>query len=125
MSGIDVLWQGAVVPWWLIPITVVVAAQGGLVRVIDVSQAAPVVSRLAHLAMVELYSFHAELLPAVVQHVREAGWRARVGNVVGNDASYFALGIDGDSHHSDTGLFAWASHGAECPAELKAVLVRA
>ena len=122
IRGLSILWQGAFTPWWLLPLAIVAAAHGGLVLVMDGSQAAPLMLRLSNLAMVELYSFRADLLDAVVEQVRQERWRADVGPVVGNDPSYFTVGIDGDSHESVTGVLAWVSYGADCPADLKSLV---
>jgi hypothetical protein len=120
--GLSVLWQGAVVPWWLLPLAIVAAAQGGLVRVTASDQAGRAMLRLTNLAMVELHSFRADLLEGVVQHVRQNRWRASIGRLVGKDPSYFTLGVDGDNSDCATGIFAWSSYGSECPAELKALV---
>jgi hypothetical protein len=117
--GLEVLWQGPVMPWWLLPLALVAAAHGGLIRVTERTQAPQVMLRLAHLAAVELYSFRAELFPSVAQHVGQTRWRANIGHLVGNDPTYFTVGVDGDSHDAPTGIFAWVAYGAECPQDLK------
>ena len=62
------------------------AAHGGLIQATDRDQAKPAVLRLANLAMVELYSFRADLLNTVAEHVRQARWRAHIGPLVGVEA---------------------------------------
>jgi hypothetical protein len=119
IAGLRILWQGDFVPWWLLPLAIIAASHGGLVQVTDRAQATQAMLRLADLAMVELHCFRADLLDAVVQHVRQKRWRADVGHLVGNDPSYFTLGVDGDSHESATGAFAWLSYGVECPDDLR------
>src|SRR5262249_5556878 len=84
-QGLQILWQGPTTPWWLLPLSLVAAAQGGLVRVKERVQAAQAMLRLAHLAAVELYSFQADLLPSVAEHVKQNRWRSNVGDLVGND----------------------------------------
>lgn len=122
-QGLSILWQGAFLQWRLRPLVIVAAAHGGLVRVTDSAQAARAMLGLADLAMVELYSFRADLVEAVVHHVRQDRWRASVGRLVGNDPTYFAIGVDGDSRDSATGAFSWVSFGSECPEELKSSVV--
>ena len=118
--GVHVLWHGEFTPWWLRPLALLAAAHGGLIQATDRDQAKPAVLRLANLAMVELYSFRADLLNTVAEHVRQARWRAHIGPLVGVDPGYFCLGVDGDSRESSTGIFAWASYGTGCPDDLKA-----
>jgi hypothetical protein len=78
---------------------------------------------LAHLAMVELYSFRASVLRDVTRYVRKAGWRSFIGTVIGaQDESYFCLGVDGDSRGIERDYFGWASFGKECPNDLKQVV---
>jgi hypothetical protein len=123
IEGLSILWQGEFVPWWMLPLALIAASHGGLVRVMDRTRAAQAMLRLADLAMVELYSFRVDLLDEVLEHVRQHRWLADVGRVVGNDPDYFTVGVDGDSNESATGAFAWASYGAECPADLKSSVV--
>jgi len=87
---------------------------GGLVH-ISLREALPDVWRLlSDGAMVEVYSFCADLLDDVRRHVRRRRWMSRIGRVIGKDVGYVCLGTDGSHHPAPV----WFSHGPECPAAL-------
>ena len=121
-ASIRILWQGSFMPWWLSPLALIAAAHGGLLQATDRSEAKRAVMLLANLAAVELYSFRVDLLDGVVEHVRQAKWRAHIGSRIAVDPGYFCLGVDGDSSDSATGIFAWVSYGPTCPDDLKAAV---
>jgi hypothetical protein len=118
-AGARVLWDGAFVPWPLLPISWIAAAHGGLVQVVERSALPEVFRTLSELAMVEMYSFDSARLEAVVQAAKTGRWRARIGPLAGADLAYFSLGVDGDNHESADGLLAWVSFGGECPMSLR------
>jgi len=122
LDGIVVLWHANFGPWWMKPLLSVAASRGGLLQVTNREAAAVAFLPMAHLAMVELYSFRAELLPSIVKYVRKNTWRSFIGTLLGEeDPSYFCLGVDGDVPDNDLDYFGWVSFGGECPVDLQQV----
>jgi hypothetical protein len=120
LEGIDLIWHDDFGPWYLKPLQFVAASHGGLMRVTERSALIETFGELAHLAMVELYSFRKSLLPGVIDYVRQMKWRSFIGTRIGaEDESYFCFGVDGDSTNTDLQYFCWASYGEECPDDLR------
>ena len=121
-SGLDVVWRGDFGPWWLRPLTFIAAAHGGLIRVRDTGAVPEALTPLAHLAMVELYSFKSELWQRVEEYVLRAQWRSFIGLMIAReDPSYFCLGVDGDDPDV-AGYKVWCTFGPECPAALERIV---
>ena len=117
-SDIDVLWSGPFLPWWASPLGLGVASWGGLV-VCRGGRSIPLVfQKLAHLAMVELYSFTSPLLADFQPHVLKYKWRSRPSAIIHRDESYFCFAVDGDHMESKTGIAVRYSYGPSCPSEL-------
>jgi hypothetical protein len=114
----EVLWCMPMLPLCAWPLSLIAAAQGGLVVVKTAEALEQALFMLADLAMVELYSFSDALLPSVQDHVVRYRWRSRVGRVIGGDPGYFCFGMDGDWEEPP----AWYSYGRACPVEIQDAL---
>lgn len=123
LDGVSIVWQGACGPWWMAPLSLVVAMHSGLVEVLDRTAVRSVLEALAHQAMVEMYSFSTELKGAVRSDVSQRKGRSRIGELIGCDPGYFCFGVDGDNFDVESGIFGWCSFGRECPESLRHAVV--
>ena len=124
VPGVEILWDGPLLPGWAHPLTSIVAAHAGLVRITRAEHLTPLFRNLSTQAMADLYSFEAALLPEVQSHVRGAKWSRKpdLAAILVRDPAHFWFSLDGDNLNSArTGLWARISYGPECPADLRAV----
>jgi hypothetical protein len=119
----ELLWRGSAVPWWLAPLRLIAAANRTLFEITHGPELPCIVSATDSCFTVEIYSCPQSLLPAVVEHMRQAGVTASPGEVIDQDPGYFELELncDGDSHDS---WLVSSRCGSDCPEDL-ALIARA
>lgn len=120
-NDIELLWTGPCLPLLLWPLSVPVACQSGLLRINDATAVRVALQLLSYRGMVELLWCSSSLAQDVQRHVRRNRWRARPGNVVGRDPTYFLFGVERDHPTYATGIVGWSSFGPKCPSELQAI----
>jgi hypothetical protein len=120
VAGYQLQWIGSVVPWWLMPLRVIAAADRSLFEVMDGAGVAGFVAGADPCFSVELYSCPRSILPAVVAHMRKAGVMGNPGEVIDQDATYFELQVDCDGGSHATWQVA-ARHGSACPDDLASI----
>jgi hypothetical protein len=122
VPGAEILWDGPLLPVWAYPLTCIVAAHAGFVRLTRVDLLTPLFRNLSTQAMADLYSFGSALLPEVESHVLRAKWlrKGDIATILVRDPAHFWFSLDGDNIDAETGLWARISHGPECPADLRA-----
>jgi hypothetical protein len=119
---VDSLWYGWWGPWWTGFLFWFAVGHGGVVRVNEPSVAKDIFGTLSSRSTVELYSFGRQYREAVEDHVQRKTWQSEIGIIVGDDPSYFCLGVEDDSLLVSSGKFAWCTFGAECPLGLHSVV---
>ncbi len=120
-NDIEVLWNGLFLPLLLWPLSLVVSCQGGLLRANRSEAARVALHLLSYRGMVEVLSFSSNVADRVAQHVRRRRWRARPGEIVGNDPTYFLFGVERDHPSAGAGIIGWCSFGPDCPLELQRI----
>lgn len=118
-SDIEVLWNGPCLPLLLWPLSLVFSCQSGLLRANRSEAARVALHLLSNRGMVEVWSFSSNIGDEVAEHVRRRRWRARPAEIVGSDPTYFLFSVERDHPYIETGIQAFCSFGADCPAELQ------
>lgn len=119
-KDIELFWTGPCIPRLFWPLSLVVSCQSGLLRVNSSGAARVALHLLSYRGMADVLSFSSNIADQVAQNARQRRWRARPGEIVGNDPTYFLFGVERDHPHCETGIVAWCSFGPDCPAELQA-----
>jgi len=119
----ELRWRGSAVPWWLAPLRLIAAGNRTLFEVTDAQELPTFVGATDSCFTVEVYSCPRPLLPAVVQHMRQAGVVSSPGEVIDQDSAYFELEINCDGGPHDSWAVS-ARCGSNCPEDL-AVIARA
>lgn len=117
-SGVQVLWSGQFLPWFLYPIGLVAASYGGLLKVVRSDALVIAFETLSQLAMVELYCVRKPLVEEIRDHVIRQKWRSRPRQIVGHDETYFCYGVDGDARQASE-VYAWCLYAHKCPESLR------
>ena len=120
-NDIEVLWNGLFLPLLFWPLSLIVSCQGGLLRANRSGAARVALHLLSYRGMVEVLSFSSNIADQVAQHVRRRRWRARPGEIVGRDPTYFLFGVERDHPSAETGIVGWCSFGPDCPPELQTI----
>ena len=118
-KDIELFWTGPFIPRLFWPLSLVVSCQSGLLRVNSSGAARVALHTLSYRGMVEVLSFSSNIANQVAQHVRRRRWRARPGEIVGRDPTYFLFGVERDHPSAETGIIGWCSFGPDCPPELR------
>jgi hypothetical protein len=120
--GIELVWHNDFGgPWWALPLRLIFAWHGGLIRILDGAALADPFVQLGAVGM-EVYSFRADIWDRVVDHARNLNSRSLIGTVIGaEDSTYFCLGTE-RNHPDDEGYVVWVSYGSDCPDDLKRVV---
>jgi hypothetical protein len=113
-------WRGSVIPWWLAPLRLVVAANRTLFEITDSRELPGFVRGTDSCFTVEIYSCPRTLLPAVVEHMSASGVTASPGEVIDQDSAYFELEINCDGGPHESWLVS-ARYGSDCPQDLAAL----
>lgn len=123
-DNIDVLWSGTCCSLLLLPLSLGVACQSGLLRANHCTAARVALHLLSYRGPVEVLSFSSNITDQVVRHVRRQRWwgfRGWPEEIVGNDPTYFLFNVERDNPHVETGIQALCSFGPDCPPELQTI----
>lgn len=119
IDGVDLIWTGPCLPWYLYPLSFIAACQGGLFSLNKPGAIKQSALLLSDLAYVNFYSVDSGLRNEIVNYIKKKKWKAFPERLLlSKDPTFFQLGVDGDSSNSDTGIFAYCRCGPNAPKAL-------
>lgn len=118
IPGIEVIWYGSLLPWYLGLFRVAIASYEGIVKVSEPKLIKGTFERLSRMSMVGLYFFDKRLEDAFIETVKTRKFSYYADDLVKQDSGYLIYQVDADSLESSTGIFEIVSYGKTCPKAL-------
>ena len=115
--GFGTCWLGSVIPWWLLPLRLIVAGDRCLVELTEGNSLLTFAREADDCFTLQFYSFARERVASVFELLRTGGLTTEPSEVIDQDPSYLELNVfcDGGSHEI---WHASARTGRECPEDL-------
>lgn len=122
--GITLLWNRFNGPFWLKPLSGIIAGQSGLIRINEQSQVEYIIKELSHLSMVGVFSvskaFEHEF--ELFLNSQKKNYSIRPEEYVKKDPTFFSVIIDGDNVEVPDNDLIIISCGKYSPDDLKQVV---
>jgi hypothetical protein len=122
LSGVELKWKTSLLPFWLRPLSIVIASYAGLIKIVSITAMTEVFMKLAESSMVGLYIFDSKHELDFINATKKSKLSVDGDFLIKSDPSYLIYQVDADNYESSTGVYEIVSYGIKCPEEFEAIV---